>query len=49
MSDDELIRYCIGLDTLTVLENELLRRFESMVDELEEQEHGGRTGRTGAG
>jgi hypothetical protein len=36
LTDDELIRYCLQIDTLTVLENELLRRFEIAVDTLNE-------------
>lgn len=37
MTDDELVRYCLGLDALTPLETELMLRLETrlMADEEE--------------
>lgn len=44
LTDEELVRYCIGLPELTPLENELLQRLETRLDtedeELDEDEDG---------
>jgi hypothetical protein len=41
LTDDELIRYCLQIDTLTPLENELLRRLEIAVEVLNDEDTDG--------
>lgn len=43
LTDEELLRYCLSLNELTVLENELLRRLEILLDEVTalEEQYGG--------